>query len=152
MSNLSQGVQILIERLKTHPEDFFGEIGNRYRGLEKNSPRFTGVEHRLAEMVNDKLSARMDTSRPSPYWFMTDEERTALIAAYTEACRLRFDAEMVHQLLTKPEEPDYGVAAAQYGQNLVSSLKTSQNAIKASVLNTAFTNTEGYVVHTGSSK
>jgi hypothetical protein len=40
-----------------------------------------------------------------PYWFFEPEELNALKAAYKEASRARFDAEIVHNLLTPEPEP-----------------------------------------------
>ncbi len=141
MSNLRPGVQIIIDQLANNPDDFFGEVGNINRlYAHDQNPKFAHVERGLQAMaMGHPLKKDIVAGGTTPYWFLTDEERTALTEAYKEACAVRFDAETIATLHAK-REPDYGVVASQYGQNLASSLKTSQNAIKASVLNTAFGN------------
>jgi hypothetical protein len=43
-----------------------------------------------------------DTSYDA-YWFLTQEEKNALRSAYTEARRVRFDADILHALMAPPE-------------------------------------------------
>jgi hypothetical protein len=100
-------VQILIDRLKSHPDEFFGEVGDGSRGLAKwGSPKFAGVERRLNELVaGNRPDQPMREGVAHPYWFLEPEELNALIVAYKEASRARFDAEIVHNLLTPEPEP-----------------------------------------------
>jgi hypothetical protein len=100
-------VQILIDRLKSHPDEFFGEVGGGNRGLGTwSSHKFSGVERRLNELVaGNRPDQPMREGVAHPYWFLEPEELDALKAAYKEASRARFDAEIVHTLLTPEPEP-----------------------------------------------
>jgi hypothetical protein len=136
---LSPGVLMLVERLKTHPEDFFGDVGRDYKAnlARTHNPRFSGIEHRLNHLA-DGQAVREKTD---PYWFLTLEEKEALIAAYREAARAHFDAEIIYQIMREPEpEPNYDVVAAKYAAGLATNLCHTQSAVSNSVLNGAFLN------------
>ena len=100
-SELSAGVEILIARLESHPEEFFGSIreGNLF-GPEA-SPKFS----RWKSIIEDDLAASRGEPREDTRhtWFMTDAEKTALLDAYRKARRLRFDSEVVAALYETPE-------------------------------------------------
>ncbi len=99
---MMQSVQLIIERLKTHPEDFFGDLeGSRLR----HGPR---KFHRMAEKLDDLLTDKHD-GQVHRLWYLTDAERIALLDAYKEARRARFEAQVFHTLLTNQEQDD-GVA------------------------------------------
>jgi hypothetical protein len=99
-------VQILIDRLKSHPEEFFGEVGGGNRGLAQwGSPKFAGVERHLNVLVGSRAVVEKHMQEGHPYWFLEPEELDALKAAYKEASRARFDAEIVHTLLAPEPEP-----------------------------------------------
>jgi hypothetical protein len=104
---MNNAVQILIDRLKSHPDEFFGEVGNDKRGLGTwSSHKFAGIERRLNELVAGNRSDQpMREGVAHPYWFLEPEELSALTAAYKEASRARFDAEIVHTLLAPEPEP-----------------------------------------------
>lgn len=104
---MNNAVQILIDRLKSHPEEFFGELGSGARNLAQwGSPKFAGVERRLNELVaGNRPDQPMREGVAHPYWFLEPEELNALKAAYKEASRARFDAEIVHTLLAPEPEP-----------------------------------------------
>lgn len=102
MSELSHGVQILIEQLKSNPDHFFGPLDNGMRSIAMRSPKFAYVRHAIeSELLN---VVRPEEVRPKgsvgALWFLTSEERDALVAAFTEARRIRFDADIVTALLT----------------------------------------------------
>ena len=98
---MMQSVQVIIERLKSHPEDFFGDADSRGR-----MPKFQGI----AEKLDDLLSHKQD-GFIHRLWFLNDDEKAALLDAYKEARRARFEAQVFHDLLTTPEET-YGVSLA----------------------------------------
>lgn len=95
---MMQSVQLIIERLKTNPEDFFGEISDR-QGLGLPRPKFYDITDKI-----DNLLSHPQEGHVHRLWYLTDTERLALIEAYKEARRARFEAKVFHTLLTKPEE------------------------------------------------
>lgn len=95
-----QSVQIIIERLKTHPEDFFGEISDR-QGLGMPRPKFYDITDKI-----DNLLTHPQEGHTHRLWYLTDTERLALIEAYKEARRARFEAKVFHQLLTPQEKEE----------------------------------------------
>ena len=96
---MMQSVQVIIERLKSHPEDFFG--GFEGRGLGQSRPKFNDVREKL----DDLLIEKPDVGHTHRLWYLEPEEKEALLAAYKEARRARFEAKVFHTLLTKQEEP-----------------------------------------------
>lgn len=95
---MMQSVQLIIERLKTHPEDFFGEISDR-QGLGLPRPKFYDITDKI-----DNLLSHPQEGHVHRLWYLTDTERLALIEAYKEARRARFEAKVFHTLLTTPNE------------------------------------------------
>jgi hypothetical protein len=93
---MMQSVQVIIERLKSHPEDFFGDSDHRGR-----MPKFLDVTEKLDDLLADK-----DKQYVHRLWYLEPEEKEALIAAYKEARRARFEAQVFHTLLTAPVEDD----------------------------------------------
>lgn len=101
---MNEGVQILIDRMKSNPEDFaerdFGSDGRITQG------KFRSV----ADLLRKRLSGE------SPAWdamnVLTTEEIEALTAAYVEMERQRFTTSVMAKLLEdKEEENRYGVIA-----------------------------------------
>ena len=99
---MMQSVQVIIERLKSHPEDFFGDADSRGR-----MPKFQGI----AEKLDDLLSHKQD-GFIHRLWFLNDDEKAALLDAYKEARRARFEAQVFHDLLTPLEESQYDLNLA----------------------------------------
>lgn len=100
---MTPAVTMLIERLKTHPEDFFGELRDTrtYRPLEKYEAKFRNEALMIERHI---IGAKdKDDSSYDAYWFLTQEEKDALRVAYTEARRTRFEAEIIHLALVQPE-------------------------------------------------
>jgi predicted Zn-dependent protease len=93
---MMQSVQVIIERLKTHPEDFFGDF-EKHLG---RTPKFIDITEKIDDLLTDK-----DKQYVHRLWYLEPEEKEALIAAYKEARRARFEANVFHTLLTK-QEPD----------------------------------------------
>ena len=93
---MMQSVQVIIERLKTNPEDFFGGIEGRL--TTRHVPKFNEVREKLDDLLLEK------TEHPHRLWYLNEDEKLALLEAYKEARRERFEAKVFHTLLTKPEE------------------------------------------------
>ena len=95
---MMQSVQVIIERLKSHPEDFFGDMEGRLIG--RHAPKFDTIREKLDDLLLEK------TEHPHRLWYLNEDEKLALIEAYKQARRERFEAKVFHTLLTKPEEPE----------------------------------------------
>jgi hypothetical protein len=91
---MMQSVQVIIERLKTNPEDFFGGDDSRNR-----IPKFRDITDKLDDLLIDKK----DVGHIHRLWYLEPEEKAALLDAYKEARRARFEAQVFHTLLTEPE-------------------------------------------------
>ena len=96
---MMQSVQLIVERLKNNPEDFFGDLGEM-KGLGIKYPKF----HEITSKLDDLLMATEQVHR---LWYLEPDEKEALIAAYKEARRARFEAQTFHTLLSREqvEEP-----------------------------------------------
>jgi len=92
---MMQSVQVIIERLKTHPEDFFGDADSR-----GHIPRFGSILNKLDNLLTENQDGQVHR-----LWYLEPEEKSALIEAYKEARRVRFEAQVFHELLTPREEP-----------------------------------------------
>jgi hypothetical protein len=97
---MMQSVQVIIERLKSHPEDFFGDLEER-RGLSLPYAKFYDLTDKLENLLTENQDGQVHR-----LWFLEPEEKEALLAAYKEALRARFEAKTFHTLLTvqEPEE------------------------------------------------
>jgi hypothetical protein len=98
---MMQSVQVIIERLKSHPEDFFGDMEGRLIG--RHAPKFNDVREKLDDLLSEK------TEHPHRLWYLNEDEKAALLAAYKEARRARFEAKVFHILLTAPTAVDLAV-------------------------------------------
>jgi hypothetical protein len=97
---MMQAVQVIIERLKTNPEDFFGDLeGGRLIG--RYSPRFQEITEKLDDLLTEKENGHIHR-----LWYLEPEEKEALLSAYKEARRARFEAKTFHQLLTRQEKEE----------------------------------------------
>jgi len=94
---MMQSVQVIIERLKTNPEDFFGD-------LDDGRPQHVKFGE-LASKIDDLLTEKQD-GHIHRLWYLTEEEKVALIDAYREARRARFEAKTFHQLLSPQDIPE----------------------------------------------
>ena len=98
---MMQAVQVIIERLKTNPEEFFGDLDGE-RLIGRYSPRFDDIREKL----DDLLIEKPDAGHVHRLWYLEPEEKAALLAAYKEARRARFEARTFHQLLTRQEKKE----------------------------------------------
>ena len=103
---MNQAIQMLIARMQTHPEDFFGGLEplNRSKLLRTQREINPKFRHLAVQIERHIIGAKdRDESSADALWHLTAEERSALRVAYTEARRVRFDAEVIHTLLAEPE-------------------------------------------------
>jgi hypothetical protein len=92
---MMQSVQLIVERLKNNPEDFFGDLGEM-KGLGIKYPKFHEITSKLDDLLLEK------TEHPHRLWYLNEDEKLALLEAYKEARRARFEAQTFHTLLTAP--------------------------------------------------
>ena len=105
---MMQSVQVIIERLKTNPEDFFGDMEGRLIG--RHAPKFDTIREKLDDLLLEK------TEHPHRLWYLNEDEKLALLEAYKQARRERFEAKVFHTLLTKqePEEKELNVTTRRH--------------------------------------
>ena len=101
---MMQSVQVIIERLKTNPEDFFGDSDHRGR-----APKFMGIAEKLDDLLSHKQEGFIHR-----LWYLNEDEKEALIAAYKEARRARFEAQVFHDLLSPQEEKELNVITRRH--------------------------------------
>jgi hypothetical protein len=99
---MMQSVQVIIERLKSHPEDFFGDMEGRLIG--RHAPKFNDVREKLDNLLTENQDGQVHR-----LWYLEPEEKEALLEAYKEARRERFEAKVFHTLLTAPTAVDLAV-------------------------------------------
>jgi hypothetical protein len=105
-----QSVQVIIERLKTNPEDFFGEIAPKR--VSRVPPKFEEMTQKLDDLIAEKNVGHIHR-----LWFLNEDEKDALIEAYKEARRARFEAKTFHELLSPqdiPEEQELNVTTRRH--------------------------------------
>jgi hypothetical protein len=103
---MMQSVQVIIERLKSNPEDFFGDLQNDRRTYQGTFPKFQDITEKLDNLLTDPQDGNIYR-----LWYLNEDEKLALLEAYKEARRARFEANVFHTLLSKPEE-NYGASLA----------------------------------------
>lgn len=113
---LSRAVQMLIDRMKSHPDDFFGPVGfdGQLKGLREfaGNPRFRLMAKSIERHI---IGAKdRDESSADPFWHLTAIERDALHAAFMEARRIRFDAEIIHAIIASEEAPPRHIRISKY--------------------------------------
>jgi hypothetical protein len=137
MSNLSAGVRILIDQLKENPEAFFGPIGHDPHTLYTN-PKFAGWRQAIEEELIGLDVQRLQVKRPLPAtWFLTEEEKAALVQAYTEAKRQQFDAQVIYQLNAPMEEAPSTLvynATNRYTSNLAQAMTQTKEAVASTLI------------------
>jgi hypothetical protein len=110
-------VQILIDQMANNPDDFFGPVGES-KGLSIRRNKFAT----WASVIENELipGARLEREKEgrSYIWFLSDEEKAALAEAYTEARKVRFDAEIVFAMADKPVADPYADIGSVYATNL----------------------------------
>lgn len=128
------GVQILIDQLASNPDHFFGPLGENH-SLGMRSPKFAYQRHAIERELLDLRPHEGEEVRPKGLgvlWFLTDEERAALLAAFAEARRLRFDAEIITRL-HQQEDPESGYATVLSAQVVSSYPQAISNSAGSAV-------------------
>lgn len=101
---MMQSIQVIIERLKSNPEDFFGDAVEG-RLIGRYAPKFNDIREKLDDLLTHPQDGHIHR-----LWYLEPEEKEALIAAYKEARRSRFEANVFHTLLTAQEpDPQYDI-------------------------------------------
>jgi len=94
MNEFCAGVKILLERMKSNPEDF--------EMLDFNAATFKSIEGRFydfAKSLTKVISCDDDKDISWQQWrYFTEEERQALIAGFKEMKRTKFDKETMERV------------------------------------------------------
>jgi hypothetical protein len=94
MSEFCAGVKILLERMKSNPEDF--------EMVEFNAATDQGVQGRFyqfAQSMDDVILGKQNKDRPWRDWqYFTEEERQALIGGFKEMKRANFDKHIMERV------------------------------------------------------
>ena len=137
MSNLSAGVQILVTQMKENPDAFFGPITHDPREGYL-APRFHGWRQAIEEELIGLDVQRLQVKRPLPAtWFLNEEEKAALVQAYTEAKRQQFDAQVIYQLNAPVEEAQSTLVyktANRYTTNLAQAMTQTKEAVASTLI------------------
>ena len=94
MSEFCAGVKILLERMKSNPEDF--------EMIDYDPSILQGVQGRFyqfAQSMDDMVIGKQDKNRPWRDWqYFTKEERQALLDGFKEMKRAKFDKEIMERV------------------------------------------------------
>ena len=94
MTEFCAGVKILLERMKSNPEDF--EV------IDSNTAKFKSIDGRFydfAKSLAKVISCNDDRDISWQEWrYFTEEERQALVAGFTEMKRAKFDKEIMERV------------------------------------------------------
>lgn len=94
MSEFCAGVKILLERMKSNPEDF-GMLDFDMRTATRVEGRFYDFANSMEAMLLDKTN----TERSWGDWqYFTEEERQALIDGFKEMKRAKFDKRIMERV------------------------------------------------------
>lgn len=110
----SAGVNILLQRMETHPEEFY--VGNE---LERDRP--LRPSPKWQNLMNSVMQVRFKESARGEAIYLTDAEVDALHAGYTKIRRKAFD-DYVMETVLNPEqklsldEPSMAQIRKQYAQ------------------------------------
>lgn len=93
---MNDGVKLILDRLKTNPEDFLP------------SGRFRSVADNLMELAGGRSERLRVSSEPStPLYFLTDEERQLLRNAWIKCAREQFTVRILETLMAEKPESEY---------------------------------------------
>jgi len=98
MTERNHGVDILIQRLKSNPEDF--DYGGKFHHFAETLSEIAGGSERL----------RRTTDPIRPLYFLSEEDRTALVEAWKEYMRGQFATDIMRTLM---EEEKLGEKVAK---------------------------------------
>jgi hypothetical protein len=92
-----EGVQILIDRMESNPEDFVRQP--RYYTHGDEAPRFMHIADALESIL-------AGGGGRDPFMHLTAEEKAALLVAYRKMMRQAFTATVIAKLFEQKEEPE----------------------------------------------
>jgi hypothetical protein len=94
MNEFCAGVKILLERMKSNPEDF--------EMIDFNAATYKSIDGRFydfAKLLAKVISCDDDKAISWQEWrYFTEEERQALVAGFTEMQRAKFDKEIMERV------------------------------------------------------
>jgi len=117
-TELLEGVQILIERMESNPEDFLRPPTPDFE-YDSPSPRFAHITAALDGIVRGIEDGR------DPFIHLTSDEKVALLVAYRKMMRQAFTASVISQVFDPETKPQVRVTAktavlgAGYGKAIV---------------------------------
>ena len=143
---MTPDIQMIIDRLKSHPDDFFEAIDNPI-SAHMRSPRLEYLERMMRrEFAPRREEEVLPKGATRDFWFLTDDEREALRAAYTEAIRERFTAGVLFNIMRPDTDVELETlkyrTQGRYTTNLANSMATTANTVSG-VLRSGFTDTRG---------
>lgn len=97
---LLEGVQILIDRMESTPEDFVRAPGTYNIGLDYPTPKFAHLASALEAIIQGQEDGH------NRFAHLTAEEKTSLLVAYRKMMRQAFTASVIAQLFEPKEEPE----------------------------------------------
>jgi hypothetical protein len=130
---MMQAVQVLIERMNTHPEEFFGDVDAPHL---MRSSKFSDIIEKLDDLLTGD-GGMVKTKNFHRLWFLTADEQTALLDAYKEARRSRFEAKIFHTLMRPDTEQEEQMVKfrtqGRYGQNLGASMQNTATNLSGAI-------------------
>lgn len=123
-----EGVQILIDRMESNPEDFVRQPG--YYTLGEDAPRFIHI----ADALEEVLMGRTEVNR---FLHLTSEEKAALLVAYRKMMRQAFTAGVISQVFGDEEKRKRVLVTKKVGQGFQTA------PVKAEGSNVVYNKTEG---------
>lgn len=91
---MNDGVKLILERLKTNPEDFLP------------SGRFRNVADNLMELAGGRSRRIVTPNEPGPFYFLTDEEQQLLKDAWIKCAREQFTVRILETLMAEEVSKD----------------------------------------------
>lgn len=130
-------IQMIVDRLKSHPDDFFESVDNPI-SAHIRSPRLEYIERMMRrEFAPRREEEVLPKGATRDFWFLTDDEREALRAAYTEAIRERFTAGVVFNIMRPDTEVETETlkyrAQGRYATNMGNSMMTTANTVSGAI-------------------
>ena len=125
MSEFCAGVKILLERMKSNPEDF--EL------IDYDMSLIQGVQGRVYQfaVAMEHVSLGYDEGNPWKDWqYLTKEERQALIAGFKEMKRAKFDKGIMERVFDEQyiERQQEAIRLSKQPQFYKPSLQQNQQA------------------------
>jgi len=111
-TELCTGVQILVDRMESNPEDFEEGTYDYSRDRYNDTRRFRYVRKCLEEVFKNPESDKWIEWR-----YLTTEERDALMAAFIKMERKKFDKSIMDLLLAEEPKPDPEINFGQLIRN-----------------------------------